>query len=105
MTQRIFLCKDTQILPHLPYRVCPAGRKSAYLLYRIEGSIYMTDDLCTHGQVSLATGELHGYQIQCPLHGGAFDVRTGIATEFPCKRPIGTHRVEVMGDSVFALLG
>lgn len=63
----------------------------------------MTDELCTHGQVSLATGELLGYQIQCPLHNGAFDVRTGFATEFPCKRPIGTHRVEIVEDSVFGL--
>ncbi|WP_390342901.1 Rieske 2Fe-2S domain-containing protein [Variovorax boronicumulans] len=101
MIQRIFLCKDMEILPDLPYRVCPVEREGAYLLYRIEGAIFMTDELCTHGQASLATGELHGYQIQCPLHGGAFDVRTGLATEFPCKRPIGAHRVELVEDSIF----
>ena len=103
MTQRIFLCKGMEILPNVPYRVCPVERKGTYLLYKIEDAIFMTDELCTHGQVSLATGELRGYQIQCPLHNGAFDVRTGFATEFPCKRPIGTHRVEIVEDSVFGL--
>lgn len=101
MTQRIFLCADIEIPPNSPHRICPAKRNSAYLLFKVDGALFMTDELCTHAQVSLLTGELHGHQIECPLHGGAFDIRTGMATEFPCKQPIRTHRVELVDGSVF----
>ncbi len=62
-------------------------------VYRVDGSVYATDDLCSHGDASLADGEIEDGQIVCPYHMGKFDIRTGEATGAPCSIAIRTHRV------------
>ena len=37
-------------------------------LYNLQGKIYATQDLCTHGSASLSEGLIEGDRIQCP-HG------------------------------------
>src|ERR1700749_2000722 len=49
-----------------------------------EGAFYAVADTCSHGLASLSEGEVVGNEIYCPFHGGAFDIRTGKATERPC---------------------
>jgi nitrite reductase/ring-hydroxylating ferredoxin subunit len=53
-------------------------------LYRLEDGIFATHDVCTHGQASLADGYVEGGAIECPLHQGTFDIRTGEALTSPC---------------------
>ena len=48
-------------------------------LYGVEGNVYATDNLCTHGNARLCDGFLTGHEIECPLHQGRFDVRDGRA--------------------------
>lgn len=67
-------------------------------LYRAEGQFYATSVMCTHGQASLADGYLEGFQIECPLHQGLFDIRTGAATAAPCVDPIKTYPAR-LGDA------
>lgn len=76
-----------------------------FAVYNLGGDFFVTDDMCTHGMVSLAGGDVEEGQIICPLHGGAFDIRTGAATELPCRVKLRTYAVEVRGDEVFAALG
>ena len=64
-----------------------------------------TDDLCTHGMVSLSYGDVEDGIINCPMHGGAFDIRTGKPTALPCRMPLKTYKVVVVGDDLFAELG
>ena len=52
-----------------------AGRDIA--LYKVDGSVFATDNLCTHGHARLCDGFLDGHEIECPLHQGRFDVRDG----------------------------
>lgn len=74
-------------------------------VYKLSGAFYATDDLCTHGLASLAEGDVEGFEIICPLHGGAFDIRTGKATQAPCRLPLKTYKVVVIGDELHADLG
>lgn len=68
----------------------PSGRRIA--IYNVEGSFYATDDLCTHGQASLVDeGSLDGCTIECGLHLGAFDVRTGAAVAAPCVKALRSY--------------
>lgn len=53
-------------------------------IFRVDDEFYATADLCTHGQASLSQGYLEGHLIECPLHQGMFDVRTGAAVGAPC---------------------
>ncbi|WP_432119167.1 bifunctional 3-phenylpropionate/cinnamic acid dioxygenase ferredoxin subunit [Streptomyces sp. bgisy032] len=60
-----------------------------------DGDLYAVDDTCTHQDASLSEGWLEGCLVECPLHAASFDLRTGIATCLPARRPVRTHRVTV----------
>lgn len=62
-------------------------------IFRVEGEVYALDDICTHGNARLSEGELDGFEIECPLHAGAFDVRNGKALCAPLTRDTKCHAV------------
>lgn len=68
------------------------GQRSV-ALYRVEGSVYATDNVCTHGQAILTDGWLDGNVIECPLHGGSFDVCTGKGLGPPVDEDLGSYPV------------
>lgn len=59
----------------------------------IDGDLHAFDDICTHKQCSLAEGELDGTVIECPCHGGQFDVLTGDVVNGPPPEPIDVFKV------------
>jgi len=69
-------------------------------VYNIDGSFYATDDECTHGAASLADGILDGDIIECTMHFGAFNAKTGEAVQAPCSIPVRTYKVVVQGDQI-----
>jgi nitrite reductase/ring-hydroxylating ferredoxin subunit len=79
-------------------RIVIGGREIA--LYHIDGSFYATDDGCTHEQASLADGFIDGTAIECPLHGGSFDIKTGRAIAPPCTVDLRTYPVKRDGARV-----
>lgn len=71
-------------------------------IYNVDGTIYATADLCTHGEASLSEeGILTGKIVECPWHFGAFDVTCGRPTGMPCTIPLKTFAVKVIEDSVY----
>jgi len=46
-------------------------------LFKIDGEVFATDDVCPHAFALLSTGFIEGHVIECPLHGAMFDVRNG----------------------------
>lgn len=54
-------------------------------IFRSGDCHFVTVDQCTHGQGILTEGTQQGTEIECPLHGGAFDLTTGKAIRFPCR--------------------
>lgn len=70
------------------------------VLINFEGDFYALGDLCTHEEASLSDGEVIGDEIECPLHGGAFEIRTGLPANFPVVVPATTYRTRVVGDEV-----
>ena len=73
----------------------------AIALYKVEGEIFATDRTCTHGAASLCNGFLMGYEIECPLHQGRFDVRTGKGLCAPITQDIATYPVKIEDGHVF----
>jgi naphthalene 1,2-dioxygenase system ferredoxin subunit len=69
-------------------------------LYNLGGEIFATHDVCTHGQASLADGFVDGGEIECPLHQGKFDIRTGKATAPPCTVDIRSYPVRLRGGAI-----
>lgn len=74
------------------------GREIA--IYDLDGELFATDDICTHAYAKLSDGWLDKGEIECPLHAGRFDVRTGQATAPPCTDPLKTYKVRVSGDDI-----
>lgn len=76
-----------------------AGRDIA--LYKVEGSVYATDNICTHGHARLCDGFLDGHEIECPLHQGKFDVRNGRGTCEPITTDLRSYPVRIEDGRVF----
>lgn len=72
------------------------------VLINLDGSFYALSDVCTHQDASLSDGEVIGDEIECPLHGGAFEIKTGMPANFPVVVPVETFDVKVEGDIVYA---
>lgn len=70
-----------------------AGKDIA--LYDVEGEVFATDNLCTHGAARMSDGFLEGREIECPLHQGRFDVCTGKAMCVPLTENIRTYPVKI----------
>ncbi len=65
-----------------------------------DGEVHAIDDTCTHGQVSLAEGEVEDTYIECWLHGSQFELRTGKPISLPATVPVAVHTVKLDGDDV-----
>lgn len=79
-----------------------AGRDIA--LYKVDGSVFATDNTCTHGHARLCDGFLEGHEIECPLHQGRFDIRDGSPTCAPVTEAIRCYPVRIEGGRVFLQL-
>lgn len=79
-----------------------AGKDLA--LYSVEGEFYATDNICTHGHARLCDGFLEGAEIECPLHQGRFDVRSGKAMCAPLTEDIKTYPLKVEGGRIWLQL-
>jgi nitrite reductase/ring-hydroxylating ferredoxin subunit len=70
-------------------------------VFNLGGEFYVTDDECTHASASLADGMLEDGVIECSLHFGAFDVKTGAVKAPPCSIALRTYKVLLQGDGVY----
>jgi naphthalene 1,2-dioxygenase system ferredoxin subunit len=73
----------------------------SFALYQVDGEIYATDNICTHGNARLCDGFLEGHEIECPLHQGKFDIRNGKAMCAPLTEDVKTYPVKIEGSRVF----
>jgi len=69
-------------------------------LYRVGGEFFAVDDICTHAFAVLSEGYLEAHTIECPLHQGCFDIRTGKALSAPVTVDIRSYPVRVEGEDV-----
>lgn len=73
------------------------------LLANVDGQMHAVDDTCSHAYASLSDGDLAGEEVECPLHGATFDLRTGEALTPPASDNVKVHQVRVEGQDI--LLG
>ena len=69
-------------------------------LINLDGEIFALNDTCTHEDASLSDGTIVGDEIECPLHGGAFYIRTGEAAAMPVVVKTEKYKVRVQGDDL-----
>ncbi|WP_295639084.1 non-heme iron oxygenase ferredoxin subunit [uncultured Methylibium sp.] len=81
-----------------------AGRQIA--LARLGSECFAFDAWCTHGQAALTDGfvEADG-SIECPLHQGRFDIRSGKALCEPLEQHLQTFALKIEDGRVWVRLG
>lgn len=72
----------------------------AIVLYNVDGTIFATDNVCTHAFAMLSDGWLDGDVIECPLHAGRFEIKTGKGLGPPIPCDIKTYKTRIVGDEI-----
>lgn len=101
MADLVRLCRVEEVEEGKPVAANLAGFPPL-AVYQVDEDYFVTDNLCTHGSAMLTDGYQEGSNIECPFHGGAFDIRSGEATAFPCQTPLKTYEV-VLDDGWVAI--
>lgn len=70
-------------------------------IYTLDGVVYATDNICTHGQARLCDGFLDGHEIECPLHQEKFHVRDGNPLCEPVNDALRSYPVRIEGQRVY----
>ena len=94
MTSKVRLCPVADVKDGEPVGVF-LDDLPALAVYNVNGDIFVTDNMCTHGNAMLTDGYQDGGIIECPFHGGSFDIATGAAKAFPCQVPVKTYAVTI----------
>ena len=92
------VARATEIEPG-EMRQVKIGRKRIAII-NVDGEFFAINDTCTHEEASLSEGDLFGEIVECPLHGAAFNVRTGEVEAFPAVVPVETYQVRVVDDEI-----
>ena len=82
-----------EVAPGSVLRVEIAGY--AIALFNLGGEFFATDDTCTHMRGRLSDGYVEDGVIECPLHFGRFDIRSGRALSAPCTVDLATYPVRL----------
>ena len=72
------------------------------VLVKIGDDYFALDDWCTHAGGMLHEGALYpdAFEVECPIHEGMYDVRTGEVTMPPTEQDVATYAVRVEGDDI-----
>ena len=68
----------------------------AVAVFNVDGEFFCLDDTCSHAQASLSDGDLDTSRclIECPLHGSAFDLRSGEPLSLPAVEAVRVHDID-----------
>ena len=73
---------------------------------RIDDSVYVIGDMCSHADVSLSEGELNAddLEIECWKHGSSFNLVTGEPQTLPAIKPVPVYDAKVVDGNVMVQL-
>ena len=100
-----------------PRQDIPAGHREVFgvngrwiAVFNIGGRHYAIEDLCMHDGHVLAfdrndkPSKIEGYEIECPRHGGRFDLRSGKATRSPADMDVPWFELRIENDDIQILV-
>jgi len=73
-------------------------------VFNVDSKFYAVEDICTHDDYELHTGELDGYALECIHHGAVYDIRDGSVLSFPATRAVKIYEVRVEGENILVNL-
>jgi 3-phenylpropionate/trans-cinnamate dioxygenase ferredoxin subunit len=72
-----------------------------YCIYNTPAGFFATDGFCTHEDEHLENGIVIDCVIECPLHQGRFDIRSGAALSAPVCVDLKIWPVKVEAGSIY----
>lgn len=94
---------QAEFLEIAPVSELPSGERlfievegKSIVIFNLAGQYFAIADICTHDDGPLGDGDIEGFNIVCPRHGGEFDVRTGQAVQMPAVVDIPAYPVRVV---------
>ena len=72
-----------------------------FCVYKLEDGFYATDGICTHEAVHLEDGLVMDNEIECPMHQGVFDIKTGEAVSPPACDDLKPYPVKVEDNNIY----
>lgn len=66
-----------------------------YAVFDAADKLYVTSATCTHSGANLCDGYFDGHTIECPLHQGCFDIRSGATLGAPVVTPLKCYECRV----------
>ena len=76
----------------------------AVALCRSGGTLHAIHNVCTHQYALLSDGYVEDGCIECPLHQGRFDLKTGAPKGPPVTEPVRVYRVRTEGGKSYVEL-
>ena len=64
-------------------------------IFRVDDRIFAINNVCTHAFALLTNGFQEGCLVECPLHAGFFDIRTGKAQGTPVEKDVAVYDAKV----------
>ena len=100
MAESVRVCAASDLASGTARRFDVAG--TPVCVARIGDDFFAIGDVCSHGDFPLSDGPVWEDEctIECPKHGSAFSLTTGVPTSLPAIRPVPVFAVRVDGDDV-----
>lgn len=69
-------------------------------IFLVEGTVYAIEDVCPHAYALLSQGFIMDGEVECPLHGAMFDIKSGKCTKEPGGRDLKVYPSKVEGERI-----
>ncbi|MGQ7932351.1 anthranilate 1,2-dioxygenase ferredoxin subunit AndAb [Paraburkholderia sp. D1E] len=69
-------------------------------IFRLGDEVFALHDLCTHGHARLSEGFVEDDCVECPLHQGLFDIRSGAPRCAPVTEAVRTYPIRIVDGKV-----
>lgn len=73
-------------------------------VFNLDGEYLATAGICTHEHAFLSEGYVDGETVECPLHQGLFNIRTGQALSPPVTESLRTYETKVEDGHVYVFV-
>jgi nitrite reductase/ring-hydroxylating ferredoxin subunit len=99
MPERIELCSTDDVEPGTVRQVFAGDLTLA--VFNVGGEFFVLDDQCTHGPGLLSEGFVEDDIVECCVHSGQFNIKTGAVVAPPCTEPVRAYKTTVESGKVF----
>ncbi|MFC5459302.1 Rieske 2Fe-2S domain-containing protein [Massilia niabensis] len=69
-------------------------------LFKLDGELFALRDKCSHGNARLSDGYIEDNCVECPLHQGLIEIRSGAPKSAPVTEPVRSFPVRVVAGRV-----